>query len=137
MSQANILEALLNRAALMSSQGPTLPVAFLEQPETFVSPEDGKYLEVDFFPNGTRWEGLTSGKMVQGLLGVTVVWPKSQGAIAPNAKADAVAAHFNKGLVLQVGGTRVKINREPVINEPLSYPDKLSVPVNISWESQG
>jgi hypothetical protein len=133
--RAQIIDALLVRAALMASQGPVLPVAFPEQPGDFVPPEDGKYLEVGFFPNASRWEGVTQGEMMQGLLGVTVVWPKNLGLIAPAEKVQLVCAHWAKGLVLISGTTKVKIYREPQAMQPLPEGDKVSIPVNISWEA--
>lgn len=127
--------ALIEHALLMVATGPELPVSVPEPAEVFVPPADGRYIDVGVFPNVHKWEGMTHGKMEQGLLGITVVWPKNQGIITPNAVAEQVAAHFSKGLVLRNGSTMIKINREPVIAEPLIEADKVSVPVNISWEA--
>lgn len=132
---AQILDALLARALLMETTGPTLPTALPEQASEFVPPDDGKYLEVGFFPNANFWEGLTAGEMAQGLLGVTVVWPKGQGLVVPLEKVALVAAHFNKGRELISGTTKVKINKEPVQTPHLIEGNKVSIPVNISWEA--
>ena len=132
---ANIAEALLEKALLMETTGPTLPTELPNQPAGFNPPADGKYLSVSLFPNGNAWEGLNSGSMAMGLLGVMVVWPKGLGEHGAYLVADLVATHFAKGTILTAGGTKVKINREPVALQPLIEDDRISVPVNISWES--
>jgi hypothetical protein len=128
-----IMQALFGRAVVMEFVGPQMPVALPEQAPQFVPPADGKYLDVTFFPNVPRWEGITNGIMEQGLLQVMVVWPRALGIVAPGRKAELVKAHFPKSLVLLSGTTRVSISREPVAAQPLVEPDKVSVPVTISW----
>jgi len=135
MDRDVIANILLTRALLMETQGPTLPVSVPEPAEVFAPPADGRYVDVGFFPNANKWEGMTQGRMEQGLLGVTVVWPKNKGVIKPYAAAKAVAQHFPKGLELSADGVKVKINRDPVLAEPLIEATKVSVPVNISWEA--
>jgi hypothetical protein len=131
--KAQIVDALLTRAALMDSTGPTLPTALPEA--EFDPPADGKYLEVGFFPNGNRWEGLANGERAQGILGVLVHWPKNLGLVAAHEKADLVAAHFNKGRELFSGTTKVTVTKEPELQQPLIDGDKVSIPVNISWQA--
>lgn len=129
---AQALDALLARAATLSVGSPALPISM---PEVAFDPQttDGKYLEVSVFPNRPRWEGVTSGRLDQGLLQVTVVWPKGQGVIAANEAAAEVMAHFPKGLQMVSGSTCVKVTQEPWAAAPLIADHELRVPVTIPW----
>lgn len=127
---AQVLDALLARVAALTLS-PVLPVDYPEV--TFDPPADGKYLTVSFFPNRPMAEGLTSGRVDQGLLQVTVVWPKNQGLVAPSNIAQAVIDHFPNGLALQSGSTRVKISGQAWAAAPITDTDRVSLPVTISW----
>jgi hypothetical protein len=76
---------------------------------------------------------VSAGVLDQGLLQVSVVWPKNQGLIAPNEAAADVMAHFAKNTVLVSGETRVRIHQEPYTAPPLSDADKVTIPVTIPW----
>lgn len=128
---AVVATLLLERCATLSVGSPVLPVAMPEM--TFTPPSDGRYLRVDLFSNAPFWEGLASGRIDQGLLQVTVVWPRLKGLIAPARAAAEVMAHFPKGLRLHGSGVTVKINREPWAASPITEPDKSSTPVTVSW----
>lgn len=128
-----IASALLARCATLSVDSPALPVAMPEVAFTPPADEEGErlpYLEVRDFTNAPYWEGLKSGRIDQGLLQITVVWPPRQGVIKPKAAAAAVMAHFPKGLRLSSG---VRVNREPWAASPLSDDSEVRVPVTISW----
>lgn len=133
---AVVATLLLERCSTLSVGSPELPVAMPEM--TFTPPEDDKgdpapYLRIDLFPNRPLWEGLASGSIDQGLLQITVVWPRLKGLIAPNRAVAEVLAHFPKGLRLRGSGVTVKINRAPWAASPITEPDKVSVPVTVSW----
>jgi hypothetical protein len=130
---AAIMSALFARAALMETQGPTLPVSFPEPAVPFIPPLDGKWLDVSFAPNRPAWEGLSSGRMDMGLLQVIVVWPRGEGEIKPAQAAGAVLAHFAKGTTLYSGSTKVVIASEPWLAAPIELPDRVNVPVLIPW----
>ena len=127
---AQVLDALLARVAALTLS-PVLPVAYPEV--AFIPPADGKYLVASFFPNRPMAEGLTSGRVDQGLLQVTVVWPKDQGLLAPSSIAQAVIDHFPNGLALTSGATRVKISGQAWAAAPLTDTDRVSIPVTIPW----
>jgi hypothetical protein len=131
---ADIAEALLAKVATLSVGSPALPIAY---PEVGFDPEadsqDGKYLDIRDFPNRPRWEGVTAGKLDQGLLQITVVWPRGQGVIDAKAAADEVMAHFAKGTVMVHGSAKVKVSSEPWQAAPLSDALELRVPVSIPW----
>ena len=100
---AQIAKALLDHVATLKIGNPPLPIAMPEHADGFKPPADGKYLEVRYFPNATAWEGLSAGLMDQGLLQITVVWPKNEGIITPNQIAGQVVAHMPKNRVLFEG----------------------------------
>lgn len=133
MSAASIATALLARCELMKTQGPTLPVSMPDI--AFDPPSTHKYLEVADFTNQPAWQGITSGRMDQGLLQVTVVWPKGEGIINPKAAADAVMAHFPKGLRLYSGAARVTVSEEPWAASPLLEDAQTRIPVTIAWKA--
>lgn len=135
MSKASAIpDALLTRLQTLSVGSPPLPIAY---PDVTFDPATeapaGKHIEVGYFRNAPLWEGLTEGVVDQGLLVLSVVYPKGLGIIGVNAAAQSVAAHFPKDLRLTSGGTSVKLNAEPVIGSPLTEGDKTIVAVSISW----
>lgn len=131
---ANIPAALLARLSSLAIGSPALPIAYPDRPfDPATQSLSGKYLQAAYFRNTPAFEGLASGVLDQGLLVVSVVFPKDGGVIAINQAAQAVADHFPKAAAYTSGGTRVKISREPVIGSPLQEGDKTIVAVTISW----
>lgn len=130
---AQTLDALMTRLGTLITGSPTLPVSYPEV--DFTPPADGKYLAAAFFPNRPAWEGLSSGKLDQGILQISVVWPKDVGLIAPLQIAELVKAHFAKRLALISGTTKVTITREPWAAQPLIEDRQVRVPVTISWSA--
>lgn len=128
---AQIIDALLGHCVSLSVGSPALPIAYPEI--SFTAPADGKYLQVDFFANRPAWEGLTSGKLAQGLLQITVIWPRGAGIVGPNQAAQEVMAHFAKGLNLFDGDTKVTINQEPWATSPITDGTMVRVPITIPW----
>jgi len=134
---SDVMQALFARATTIPTGSPPLPICLPEPDETFEPPESGQYLEVQFFPNRPAWEGLTAddGRLDQGLLQVTVVWPKNHGLIAPGLIADLVREHFPMALALQHGGARVKITGQAWAAAPLIEPHEVRIPVTIPWSA--
>jgi len=128
---ADVMKALFARVKAFGA-AQSLPVAYPEPATTFVPPADGKYLSVTFIQNRPRWEGLSSGRIDQGLLQVDVFWPKGQGLPAPSAIADALVSYFT-GQRLYSGSARVKIAGEPWASEPLIEINQVRLPVTIPW----
>lgn len=122
---------LLARCETLNVGTPKMPVAMPDV--AFIPPTDDRYLRVDLFSNAPFWEGLTSGRIDQGLLQVTVVWPKGKGLIVQRRAAQQVMEHFAKGLKLFGPATRVSINREPWAASPLPGDVSTETPVTISW----
>lgn len=130
---ADVAAALLARCDLMKTEGPTLPVAMPDI--TFSPPADGRYLRVDLFRNAPFWSSLAGGKIGQGLLQVTVVWPKGKGIIQSGRVSDAVCDHFPKGLVLHTPSGPVKVSGDPWAATPLIDDTDTEVPVTIPWRA--
>lgn len=122
---------LMGRCEEMTSANPGLPVAYPDAP--FTPPTDGRYLRADLFTNAPFWEGLSSGRIDQGLLQITVVWPRNTGALAIREAVADVMAHFPKGLLLVAAAARVRVNREPWPASPIIEDDKTSIPITVSW----
>jgi hypothetical protein len=127
-SPDQIATALLARVATLVTGSPTLPVAYPDRP--FTPPADGKYLDVAVFFNRPAWEGVASGKVDQGLLQITVVWPRNTGIIKPMEVVSTVMAHFTKGATLT--GT-VKVAAEPYSASPIFEGSETRIPVTIPW----
>lgn len=129
---ADVAKALLDRVGTLTHGSPVMKKAM---PDVPFSPETGKpYFRVDLFRNAPFWQGLNTGKIDQGLMQVTVVWPEGQGIIKASAAADAVMAHFPKGLKLFSGSARVKLG-EPYASAPLLDAGWSSTPVTIPWRA--
>lgn len=122
---------LLARCETLNVGTPKMPVAMPDV--AFTPPIDGRYLRVDLFSNAPFWEGLASGRIDQGLLQVTVVWPKGKGLIVQARAVGQVMAHFQKGLKLFGPATRVSINREPWDATPIKGDVFTETPITISW----
>lgn len=131
---AQVADALLARADNLAVGSPALPIAMPDvgfDPATDAT--DGKYLEVDLLPNQPAWRGLNGGSIDQGLLQITVVWPKGEGLIPALQAAQEVKDHFPAALSLVSGSTRVKIQDDPTHTVLLDEPNETRIPVTIRW----
>lgn len=127
---AEVVRVLLERCETLP-----LPVAFPESDKTFFPPDDGRYYEVRFFPNGHAWEGVSNGSLAQGLLQINAVRTKNKGIVGPYRDASLAKAHFPKLLALDGAGVRVTISNEPTEGPALSEPSEVKVPVTIRWNA--
>lgn len=130
-----IATALFERCTALSVGSPALPITFPEPASDYEEPADGKYIRADLFMNRPAWEGLTSGTMAQGLLQITLNWPRNDGLIAPLAIVEAIKAHFPKALALHSGQTKVTISGQPWSASPISEGDKVSFAITIPWQA--
>lgn len=137
---AQILDALLAHCATLSVGSPAMQIVMPEPQTPFTPQKDANkklipYLQVDFFPNRPAWEGITNGKLAQGILLITVIWPRGQDLIAANEAAQAVMDHFAKGLPLidATGSVRVTISAEPYTVAPIFEDTDLRIPITIPW----
>ena len=128
---AVVAQLILEHSESMAIDWPALPIAYPDV--DFSPPADGKYLRLDLFNNAPFWEGLSSGRIDQGLMQVTVVWPRAEGRIKPAEVAALVMEHWKKLTTLSGSGTRVKINREPWVSSPILSDHQTETPVTIPW----
>lgn len=127
-SPSQIAATLLDFAAELSIGSPALPMALPDL--AFTPPSDGKYLVAAVFFNRPAWEGLTTGRLDQGLLQITVVWPKNQGVILPLLMADEIVAAFPKAMRMAEG---LKVSGQPYATSPIYDEGDTRVPVTIPW----
>ena len=128
---ADVATALLTWAGTLSYGSPVMKKAM---PDVSFSPETGKpYFRVDLFRNAPFWQGLNTGKIDQGLLQITVVWPEGLGIIKASAAADAVMTHFPRGLKLFSGTACVRISGQPWAAAPLIEAGWSSTPITIPY----
>ena len=96
MTNQQIYQALRARLNTLANKP---PIAYLNQPYT---PVNGTaYLAEDFLPANN--EGLTVNGAAQaktGIYQITVFYPDNQGVAAPQALAEAIAVHFDRGTEL-------------------------------------
>ena len=96
MTNQQIYQALRARLNTLANKP---PIAYLNQPYT---PVNGTvYLAEDFLPANN--EGLTVNGVAQaktGIYQITVFYPDNQGVAAPQALAETIAAHFDRGTKL-------------------------------------
>lgn len=131
---AQIYDALMARVGTMNLRSPAIPVSCPDVTfDPAVGATDGKYIEVAYFPNRPAWEGLAAGELSQGLLQITVVWPRGAGLVAPLEVAAGIKSHFAKTTVMVSGTTKVKVSAEPWAAAPLIDDSETRTPVTISW----
>jgi hypothetical protein len=129
-TDSDILKAFLDRLGTLALS-PPLPIAY---PGIDYSGSTN-YLRADHLLNQTRQ--VTVGddpQQKRGILQVTVVWARGQGLVKPLEAAGAIINHF-KNLVLWAGETRITIDREPWAASPIQEPDRVSIPITISWHA--
>lgn len=131
---ANVRRALYDRLETLVLT-PAHEIAWPEPTGVFVPPADARYLECRLSFNRPRWQGVAGGGLDQGLLTVTVIWPKNRGDDGPIKAAQAVRDHFGAEgtLSLFYGGTKTKITGTPYLSGPLYEPTTVRVPVTIPW----
>lgn len=110
---------------------PDLPIAWPDV--AFTPPADGKYLRVDFLPNRPAWEGINAGRLDQGLLQITIIWPRHTGIITSREIAAVIMEHFRKGSKLTGLGVVVRFNREPWAAAPILEDSRTLTPITIPW----
>lgn len=132
---ALVYDALMTRVGTINTGSPDLPIAYPESAATFNPPSDGKYLEVADFTNAPAWQGVSSGRMDQGLLQVTVVWPKGDGLVRPKQIAAMILDHFAAGTQMSSGGYWVKVTQAPYAATAIVETDKVRIPVIIPWRA--
>jgi len=132
---AQIAEALFERVLTLTT---TLPIIWPEQldapnPDIQTTGEGQARLEVAVFYNRPAWQGVSAGALDQGLLQITVVWPKNRGLIKPMEVVGTVLEHFPTGHPMFSGTTKVSVSGAPWASSPISETNEVRIPVTIPW----
>jgi hypothetical protein len=128
---AHVKQKFYERVEAMAA---TLGVGAAYPNSAFVPGEDW-YIEAKVFPNGPRGQGLSSGRLDQGLLVVSGVFPKNTGDIEPSNIAATIMSWFPRGLNLHSGGHKISIVMEPFEGVALTRNDRYLIPITIEWVS--
>ena len=123
---ADVAAALLERCSTLNVGSPPLLVAYPDV--EFTPPASGKYLEVALFWNAPAWVSVADGDISQGLLQITVVWPRNRGEIEPSAIADQIKAHFPKAV--RLGPAKVGAAWK---SSPIREAAETRIPVTVPW----
>ncbi|MFC4729093.1 phage tail terminator-like protein [Coralloluteibacterium thermophilus] len=109
--------------------GQGVPVSF--PAVGFTPPDDGAWLELQWFPNDTQNYGRANDapSLVQGFAQVSACTRPGAGLAPANRLADAIIDAFGKGV--EFGGVRVY--RKPWARSVIIDPDRVMVPVTIMW----
>lgn len=133
MSQSKIRQAL---EARLKALEPDFPTAWQGLPFT---PMGGQpYQEAFFLPAQPSTPGLRQSSTVyRGVFQVTLCYPSGSGVAAADAKAEAIAAHFDPAsTVLEKDGVKVRIEGAPAIGGPLpGEPGRIRIPVSVRYVS--
>lgn len=131
--EAQITEALLQRLAALTLS-PSLKIAYpnVPFPKTGETKPD-TYLEAHQLRGPTDAVGISAWNQHQGIFQIDVVYLAQDGLIAPTEIADAVAAHFPRGLRLANGAVQVRIDEPAKIAAPVTDAPYIRTPVSISY----
>lgn len=138
---ADIAIALLDRVETLEVPDPVgggfLPIAMPDVvPPWSVADPDAeppeRYVFVNLFDNRPAWEGVSNGKLDQGLLQISLVWPPNTGAIQSRLAVQAVLAHFPKNMILRNVTASVKVSGEPWASSAI-IGDLTMIPVTVPW----
>jgi hypothetical protein len=130
--EATIADALLSHLGDFPAQTPSIDIAY---PDVPFEPVSGRtYLDTSLLFNAPANLGVADASCTEfrGILQVTVVAPAGRGIIAPIELAAKVADHFERGTSLGTGPV-IKIVGRPAIANPAQSPDRIRVPVSVSF----
>lgn len=132
MSTAKIRAALETRLALMS---PAIATAY--QNVQHAPAQGAPYQRVDLLPAEPENPEAGSGMFRRelGVLQVTLFYPLGRGSGAAEARADAIKAHFPRGLSMVKDGIIVTVDRTAHVMPGFVDEDRWAVPVRISYFS--
>jgi len=137
-THADITLALLKRAAELAVADPvaggnlaiTMPDVI---PPWGAGDAPDRYLSISLFDNRPAWEAIGPGKLDQGLMQISVVWPRNNGPIEIRTAVQAVLDHFPKALLMRQGTACVKVSGEPWAASALVEESQTMIPVTVPW----
>lgn len=132
MSDSNIETAML---AHLKALAPSFPTAYPNVKFTATSGVAHQEVFMLRADNQNPFVGTTGPTLRRGIMQVKLKYPIGEGSGAALAKALTIQSHFDRGVVLTFGGTRVTIEQEPSIQPALPGADWYALPVNIPYRS--
>lgn len=120
-------------ATLAASSIPAMPVKMPLR--TFVTPNDGKYVEVVQIRNNGNNETWDTGKTMRGFVRLILHWPNNDaGAITPVQYVDELAAAIPKGSIFWSGPVSVKISDHPDAMSMIDTASDCLFPLSIEYQ---
>jgi hypothetical protein len=128
---AHVKQKLYERVEAMAA---SLDVS-VSYPNSTLFPTEDWYIEAKVFPNSPRGQVLGSGRLDQGLLVISGVFPKNTGDIEPSNIAETIMSWFPHNLNLHSGGHKISVVSEPYEGVAITRSDRYVIPVIIEWVS--
>lgn len=131
-SQTNVytvLKAYANTLATLTG----FRIAYLDEEfEASVDPTGTfvPFLQSKLFRNVPAWQGMSGGRLDQGLFQVDVVWPRGKDPAGAMAAIDQIVLNKLQGQYL---GGRVKVQKAAWAASPLVESDRTIHPITIPW----
>ena len=125
---AGIVTLALNTRLASLTLSPVMVVAW---PNVAFTPPAAGYMEPVAFRNLTQPTGFRTNTL-QGIYQVSVRKPQSQGPTPADNAADSVAAHFPRGLWLELSGVTVRV-RNVSVGSAMKDDPYWMVPVSVDW----
>lgn len=134
--QADIYTALATKAAAVAA-ALSLPASIND--ENFEAPIDGSgmilpYLRFDFFTNDLAWQGISDGRVDQGLQQINIVMPRPHDRVTAYGYVDQIIAAYPKAARLP-GSAMVKVQSQTWVASPIVESDRTTYPVTVSWSA--
>lgn len=127
-----IADALMYAVSALS-MAVSQPIAY---PGVKYTPVTGQaYLYASLLPNQTRRMFIGNGEpnRHQGILQISVMWPRDVGVMPPLRVAAKIASHLGEGTVLATDLGPIRIDERPSIMPALQGPVWVNVPVRIPY----
>jgi hypothetical protein len=129
MTTTSVLSAFLTRLDTLAFS-PEIPIAW--PGVVYDPPSTGMWLEASLFPNEPRelsWDS-DSCHDTRGFCQVSVFYRKGGGQVDASTTADAIIAHFPKGLALGP----VRVQKRPWQSPAVPLDDRIFIPVTIRYQ---
>lgn len=131
--QAEIYAALKESAeALASSMGLAHTIEDLNFTPPYVDGDPQPYLRFDLFMNDLFWQGISDGRIDQGLMQVNLIVPAGYDRATAFGQADEIIEAYPKASILP-GARLVKIQSQPWLASPITEDAWTMYPVTVSW----
>lgn len=132
--RADVYAALQAKAEAVAA---SMSLAITLDDDSFEPPMDGNsmmlpYLRADLQPNAPFWQGMSSGRVDQGLMTIMLTMPRPHVQTTAWGYIDAIIAAYPKGVHIS-GYASLKVQSAPYDSQPLTEGDRTYYPVTVSW----